>query len=362
MPRKAAARLPQALMALFLCAGLAACGGKTTHNPRPNAGIDGPPEDMGGGVTETTPAQQPSNPNRELTYEEVQLLLRNEVSAFNRLFETSLPLFAAGSRFCEGNIRPGLGFLHWNNEVYGPEYATEVTRIFGVDNKLSVRAVAPTSPAAKQGLEVGDVIKRVGPEPIPAGAAGAEAFLRGFDADIDDGVVVLEIQRGSQTVTGRIRATPVCNYGVDILPDSNALETTIFNDVLLVSLPMIGYAESDSELATILAYQMARDIQQRRRMRHAGRRGGTETNAMAEAELDQLALYIAARAGHDLNLTADFLERLSKDRAAMAPWAQSMSPDRVARINRIAQEIRARKAAGLPLIPRPGTLPVPGES
>jgi len=108
---------------------------------------------------------------------------------------------------------------------------------------------------------------------------------------------------------------------------------------------MLRFAESDDELAIVLAHELAHEL--------LGQKLSVEN---AESEADYLGLYLVARAGYDVTAATQFAKRLGAEfPLALEQRAGHIHPISAARSIALAdtlREIEGKLERGEPLEPR----------
>lgn len=303
-----------------------------------------------------------------------------------RLYRTSAPLMLRNVELCGQSARKLLGFTAKTMYSYSSALA-DSARAVGLDERLQIVGVLPQSGAAEAGLRAGDVLLAVEDEALPAGpdaerdaARQIGKHMRGRDA------LHLRVARGGAERELEVPLTTACAFGVELGSSSLAASYADGYRIMLTQ-GMLDKFGSDRELSYVLAREMARNLRAGSLYADAGAvidrlrvplrpdASGTSGASDApdaigvetvrpvsaapgsfgsEAAIDQLALYLLARAGIDIEAAPAFwLDRaqLQAGAADSDNWERRMAAMR-ATIRAIAQA----RAAGAPLLPARATV------
>lgn len=140
-------------------------------------------------------------------------------------------------------------------------------------------------------------------------------------------------------------AGPRCRYPIEV-SDRGMVYASTNGRRIRITEGMLAFASNDSELAFVLAHELAHDL-----LGHPGAFHGGGRQRM-ELEADYVGIYITARAGYDVEVAAHFILRLasafpgiSEDSSYPAPAA------RYALLQRALKEIALKLATSAPLVP-----------
>ncbi len=263
---------------------------------------------------------------------------------------------------------PLQGMLLQDIGQYAPEWRTEARADLGLSDVPTVTVVVPGSAAARAGVRVGDHILLMDGAQTPRSAANApasyqvvEAALAQLSATLQDGSVRLTIERGGVQQTLSMDADLACPANVELVPGKR-LSASADGKTVHVSSALATFAGSDDAVAVPIAHEMAHNI-----LRHPERldRQGVKRGVLApfgknraairatEEEADYFAAYMLARAGYSLDAALDFWRRYGA-KTDLGPFNDGTHPGKKVRLDlarRTVDEIRAKQAAGQPLIP-----------
>jgi hypothetical protein len=288
-------------------------------------------------------------------YAALQALDARVATVFHRLVTANVDLCGAPGRSSGWS-------LHAANQ-YGAEMRPVVAATGDLKGDLpAVLAVVPGGPAARAGLEVGDVILSVDGTALSIGAIdaaeswdGVARNLAAMDAALaDDGPAMLEISRGGAVRTVRLTADPACPHSVQ-LDVSDELNARANGTGVFISTALAGFAANDDELALILAHELAHNILKHRerfdREAPARRVFGNlavapSSLAAAERDADRWGLYLMARAGFDVDVAAPFWRRFGAAnwRVRWAQWGHPSAEVRARQLEAVSAEIADARA------------------
>lgn len=324
------------------------------------------------------PAIAPGPVTPVATAAELQTL-RTLVAAQDRLYRIAGPLLVNNADLCRNHARNLLGFRAKNRHSYTHELANAAQQALGLDERLRVTGVLPGSGAARAGIRNGDVLAGVDGKAFTAGEHAereAAALLGPLVAERN--MLKLRVLRDGSDLTLDVPLTRACAFNIEV---GNTDLVNAYGDGfrVLVTRGMLNAVRDDDELAAVLAKEMAHNV-----LGHAARQNQNATmggiidnlvrvqpdmSTMAglsglrpvavdfDAAADRLSIYLLARAGYNIERTAAFWRRM----AAQYPSAQqnnhtALHPNierRASAIEQAVRDVRARRAAGRPLVPAP---------
>lgn len=295
----------------------------------------------------------------------------------DRLYHIAAPLLINNAELCRTQARNLLGFTAKNKYSYPGEFADAAAAVLDYGDRLQVATVLAGSGAARSGLRKGDQLLTVEGKALPTGpnaetaAAAVFAPLVGSRAALSLGVA-----RGGANVAVSVPVTRACAFKID-LGNADNINSYADGQRVLITRGMINFAQSDEAIAFVLAKDIAHNV-----LGHAGLTrssatiGGIIDNLVTlrpdlsmligsagvkplPAELDvaadQLALYLLARAGYNIEHARAFWQRLAQHYPATVLNGYTATHPavaaRLAAIDRGVLDIKARQAARKPLLP-----------
>lgn len=307
-----------------------------------------------------------------------QLVLRKDLEYQKRLSRVSYPILRASTALCPDDVGRRAGVNISNVYAFKPEYRAAARAELGLDPYLRLIDVTPGSAAEAAGLVAGDVVLAIngkqiqpGPQAVNIGQRQLDRIARSGDDFVFD-VAQLE---GQKQVTFTPEA--ICYYPV-FLANTNEINAFADGKAIYVTRGMMKFVESDTELAQVIAHEMAHNA-----MGHIdAKRGnmalgaildiaaaayGVDTGGMFgdiaslahskgfEAEADYVGMYAMARAGVPYAENADLWRRLAMEHPESINngilRTHPSSPERFVAIDATVAEVIAKQDAGEELMP-----------
>lgn len=306
-----------------------------------------------------------------------QATLTTLVAQQDRLYRVAAPILVNNVGLCKNHARKLLGFTAKNQYSYSSELTKMAKSVLMLDERLQVMRVLQGSGAARAGVQRGDILLSVQNQPLPIGPTAeteAARLLANLVSKVES--VDLLVLRGGKPVSTTLPLTRACAFSVDV---GNANHVNAYSDGrrILVTRGLLNHLQTDAELATILAREMAHNILQHQQAEQmtatlsnvidrllplkpdtedfAGSAGIKTMPAKLDQDADRLALSMLARAGYDITaavpglqkLARDFPETLTNSYTALHP----MTNERLALLQATVAEIRQKQAGGK--VPQP---------
>lgn len=262
---------------------------------------------------------------------------------------------------------PLTGLLMQDVGQYAPEWREEAGRELGLSEMPTVTVIVPGSAAARAGVQVGDRILSIDGKPTPRSDGTAASYrvvetsIALLASELADGSARLSMVRQGAPVEIVLPAERACPANVELVPGKR-LSASADGRTVHVSTALATFAGSDAAVAVPIAHEMAHNILRHpQRLEAQGvRRGllaplGKSRSAIraTEEEADVFAVYMLARAGYDLDVALDFWRRYGTQ-TDLGIFNDGTHPGKKARLGLARQtiaEIRAKQAAGQPLVP-----------
>lgn len=240
-----------------------------------------------------------------------------------RLAQANLGL--CGDRAFLAGITP-----HYLNQ-YDAAFRDTAGRQFQLKALPSVLAVAAGSPAERAGLRADDRLLAADGQPFgtaqPRGDAGSfadtEQALDLIDRAAADGKLLLRIERGVAASDIPVQLVQGCRSRFQLVP-GDTLKAQADGDYVQISAGLAAFAQSDGELASVLAHELAHNILRHRvtlERQGALKRGlfgpgarNAKLIRATEIEADRLSPYLMANAGYDPRDAVRYWERHGAER------------------------------------------------
>jgi hypothetical protein len=307
---------------------------------------------------------------------QLALALADSQQRAMRLDRIARRLLVANRGLCGGRVAPLLDF-----RVYAPADVADrphpevYRKALGIGDGATVTALTQGGAAARAGLHKGDIIVAIDGKPPPDGNVGKWLIKRLHD---DPAPLQLTVSRHGVNRDIAIAGEIACDYRVLLGADSSVNAFADGRNVV-INRGMMTFATDDRDLALVAGHELAHNV-----LRHIEKkqgnaligailgglvgaaigidmsRAGADIGAGAysqefEAEADYVGLYMTSRAGFDAANAAGFWRRMAVAHPRAIHQAEAGSHPSTARrflaIEAAAQEIEARRSAGLALIP-----------
>jgi hypothetical protein len=320
---------------------------------------------------------EPQQPVLSAKAAAAQDALRVMVNLQDRLSRVSAPLLINNADLCKSMARNLLGFTAQNRYSYPGEFSEAAHAVLGYGERLQVSSVLAGSGAARAGLRKGDGLVSVEGKALPGGpdaesqAADVLGPLVGKQAALD-----MTIARNGNNQTLKVPVTRACAIRVH-LGNADNINSYADGQRVLITRGMMNFAQSDEAIAYVLARDIAHNV-----LGHAGAmRNSAAVGSMIDnlvrtrpdlslligsggikavpqeldAAADNLALYMLARAGYNIERVKPFWQRLSSQYpASVMNGYTAQHPGTAARfaaIDKGVAEIKAKLVGKKPLVP-----------
>jgi hypothetical protein len=269
-----------------------------------------------------------------------QQTLRALTAQQDRLYRVVAPLLTKNAPLCRGNARNLIGFSAKNKYSYSADYVA-AAQALGFGEQLKITGVLPDSGASRAGVQRGDLLTTVEGKPMPQGENAereASALLGPLVSQRAN--VKLGLQRGDRKLDVTVPLTLACGFGIE-LGNTDNVNAYADGRRVLVTRGMLNFVRNDTELAYVLAKELAHNaLRHPAQQRMTGTVGGIINNLIhitpdtsmlngsggvkampqeLDAAADTLALYMLTRAGYDIDGDAAFWQRLANQYPASVP-------------------------------------------
>ncbi len=187
-------------------------------------------------------------------------MLTRLVAMQDRLYRVASPLLINNPDLCKNQARNLLGFTAKNKYSYTSEFVDAAHHGLGLNDRLEVTSVLAGSGAARAGLRRGDTLLSAEGKALPSGpnaqsaAAGVFGPLVGSNATIK-----MAILRKGDDQTLNVPVTRACAFQVE-LGNSDNVNSYADGQRILLTRGLVNYAQSDEDLAYVIAKGMAHNI------------------------------------------------------------------------------------------------------
>ena len=303
--------------------------------------------------------------------------LTKMASMQERLYRIAAPLLIKNAELCKAHSRNLLGFTARNRYWYPGEYSEAAQVAFGMGERLQVTGVLAGSGAARAGLRRGDGLVTAGGKNLPTGPNASSTAGSVFGPLVaSQANLALVIERDEKSRQLSVPVTRACGFVIE-LGNTDNVNSYADGQRVMVTRGMIGFTQSDEELAVLLAKGMAHNI-----LGHATTTRSTATigsvienlanvrpdtsmligssgikamSADMDAAADSLSLYLLARAGYSIDTAGPFWKRLAVTYPATVLNGyvanHPATGARIGAIDRTVAEIKAKQSSKRPLTP-----------
>ena len=227
---------------------------------------------------------------------------------------------AANANTCE-KPRMITGMLLHDLSGYDPAVRSAVASAFSMGAGVGVIQIVPGSAADRAGVHVDDELLAIGNrsivDPSAATARGASyARIERVTALLDDalshGRADILVRRAGAIMHIPLAAERGCG-GQLALSNSGEVNAWSDGDHVMVTTAMMRLAQSDDELAFVIAHEMAHNILGHSRSKSSGIFGfGIGKARQSELAADRMAVQLMSYAGYRPGGSVTFLERVSR--------------------------------------------------
>jgi len=255
-----------------------------------------------------------------------------------RLHRVTFPILREAAKLFDRTPRPAMGIVLLSDRAYPESYRARARELWKISDEPIVRHVAPDSPAETAGLHPGDRLVGIGGERV---GGGLGAFIDALEDHLEpDHTLALTVEQDGNVIELEVTPVPIADYRIRLRYDSsiNALAT---GRSIEVNRAMIDFCKNDTELAFVVAHELAHNALRHQRDFVVNYLLGTAAdvalllagvptpNALGvlntvvpsadfESEADVVAVVLLRNAGYDPAEALDFWPRLG----ALQPEAE----------------------------------------
>lgn len=279
-----------------------------------------------------------------------------------RLVRVGERILFAGAPLCGSRTVSAIGFRAWNAWSLGTRGRPILRKLFGLTDIITVRAVGDQTPASRAGLKTGDQILAIGGLKTPVGPTSIRDSIRRARALNAAGATYpIAIRRDGANKTLLVAPAARCAYTYSLL-GSSIINAGADGVRVYFTRGMMRFVKSDLELAVVFGHEVAHNL-----LGHAKRRRRSANESVSSAQLyrnrrfskareleaDYVGLYLVARAGFDITEAPNIWRRMATENPRTAGFSAThpTHKERLVAMQATVQEILAKRARGLPLIP-----------
>jgi hypothetical protein len=324
-----------------------------------------------------TRLNRPETANTEIEAErreQLKLALTLALERQTRIWTIGNNLRRAGSDFCGDDVRYTFGFFAVDRKTFPKEYQ-EVAEEIGLGPGVRIWKVLPEFPSPGPELKTKDAIVEIDGKPV----SDFKSFEKAMKNPFKTGNLHMNLIRESgERASIWLKGALACDYRAAVIMRDDVNAFADGQNVFITS-GMLRFAESDDELALVIGHEFSHNALGHLKQMRAQSLGGflldlavgvftgvntggvfSQMGRIAfskgfEADADYMGLYMAARAGYDIDIAPEFWRRMAvehpgsirKNYLATHP----STPERAAALNESIEEIREKLKDGGLLAP-----------
>jgi len=263
-----------------------------------------------------------------------------------RLMRVGMPVLKANTDLCP-KVRQDIGAITHTLKSYSKSIRPAARRELGATAEPSIHLVIDGSAADAAGLKAGDQILDVAGKPIGA-------FDKALQTQLKQGGNI-RVKRAGKDIDIGLKSERVCGYKLR-LSQTPTINAYADGNNITVTSGMMDFVKDDDELALIIGHELGHNT-----MGHIRKiisniilsAGGTRYTRPFESESDYVGMYYMVRAGYNPENVEDVWRRLAVANPKSVARAKTHPtyPNRYLSLAATREEIKAKQAAGLPLLP-----------
>jgi len=306
--------------------------------------------------------------------EQMKLALSVLIERQTHTWRVGNKLRRAGADLCGEDVRYTFGFFAIDRENFSKDYR-EIAAEIGLDSGVRIWEVLPEFQASENKLKKGDKIVQINGKNV----SDFKSFEKAMQEPFDTGELSMNLIRSSgEEVSVSLHGASACDYRAAVLEDDSVNAFADGKNVFLTT-GMIRFTESDDEIALVLGHEFAHNaLEHLRQMRVQAFFGYLVDLAVAvfadvdtqglfsqlgrrifseefEADADYMGLYLAARAGYNIQIAPSFWRRMAVEHPGNIQdnilATHPSTPERAVTLKQTIAEIEAKKKDGKPLMP-----------
>lgn len=301
-----------------------------------------------------------------------------------RLHDVAYPILVANAGLCP-EVTYDDGTRVWSLSRVPDIYRDAAREETGLDERPMIYAVSRGSAADKAGLRVGDRILAFGGKTVPADKNAFKVLNEVLEDNIQNRDIAITVERDGVPQSMTVSRDLLCAYMPVYDPDEQIVNASADGEHILFGRGMLRFAETETELATVVAHEIAHNAmlhiqkqEQNVAMGYAvglaadlliAAAGGVSPVSMAnsgaqaaagaysvefETEADYVGLYFMARAGYEVSDAANFWRRMASENSSASITREKTHPTSPARylaLEKTSLEIKGKQQAGEALVP-----------
>lgn len=334
---------------------------------------------LAGCVTPTTRRAQVDNSLLAIEQEKQrEIALESQARQRQRLLDIGYPLLGAASNLCEKQRRAGLGAYFFNKYSFDRDMRDTAIRHYRLTDTLKLFHLVTNSPAARAGLQQGDLLIQLNGESLGGGEAAMKKFADVLREEITPGAVTrATVLRGRERLNVDIDTDVQCDYSL-LTSNDDSVNAFADGNRVVVTRGMLRFAQTDQELGLVVSHEIAHNTMRHIDAKRTNAMGGLIFDILAaaagvntnsafsraagnayskefESEADYVGLYLMQRAGFPIENAANFWRRMAAEHPSSIRGSHSAThpatAERFLAIEQTVQEIKRKQSQGLAMTP-----------
>lgn len=198
------------------------------------------------------------------------------------LLNVGYPILKGATSICREDVRTSTGLMYATTYDFLKDDVAAAAR-FGVQVAPTVIGVVTGRPASQAGFQRGDVLRTINGAPVPTGKkATAETTKAMTEATTANPSVMVGVERAGALQEVPVVAETICSYPV-VLVHEDTVNAYADGKAIYITSAMLRFVESDQELATVIAHELAHNAMDHMKARSINWALGTIFDVVAAA-------------------------------------------------------------------------------
>jgi hypothetical protein len=174
-----------------------------------------------------------------------------------RLMSIAWPILTAATPLCGEKTSPAVGFVAATVDDFNEEFKDAAREFYGLTERPTVIGVVTGSPAEQAGLKRGDALISINDAAVETGSKATSKLLKQLRAQLASGDTLrFTVEREGQRTELKLTPELSCDYAVFVNP-SGEVNAAADGKSIVVTKGMLRFVESDIELSTVIAHELA---------------------------------------------------------------------------------------------------------